>query len=130
MTTLILLIFLLTIKHFVVDYPLQGPYQYLNKGTYGHLGGILHACYHGVGTMFVLVIIAHGAKISNEVIASICLIDIVVHYHIDWAKVQINKKMGWGPTTHEQFWVLLGVDQFLHSVTYLSFAAYLIPYFK
>ncbi len=34
--------------------------------------------------------------------------------------------MGWGPTTHEEFWVLLGVDQFLHGVTYIALSYYFI----
>ena len=30
-------------KHMVADFYLQTPYQYLNKGTYGHPGGFLHS---------------------------------------------------------------------------------------
>ncbi|MEP7292538.1 MAG: hypothetical protein ABI835_12190, partial [Chloroflexota bacterium] len=39
--TVLLVVFILELKHFVFDYPLQRPYQFLNKGTYGHPGGIL-----------------------------------------------------------------------------------------
>ena len=51
----LLLIALLT-KHLIVDFPLQAfPYQYKNKGTYGHPGGLLHAGLHLLGTFLVLV---------------------------------------------------------------------------
>jgi hypothetical protein len=33
-------------KHAVADFYLQTPYQYLNKGKYGHPGGIIHAGIH------------------------------------------------------------------------------------
>ena len=54
------------------------------------------------------------------------LADAVLHYHIDWAKMNINKKMGWGPTTHEEFWWLTGLDQFLHALTYIGLVATVI----
>jgi len=121
-TTMVLLIlFGLFIKHFIVDFPLQKPYQYLNKGTYWHPGGVLHAKLHGFGTFLILIWF-----VSWPMAVVMGLIDMLIHYHIDWAKVNINKKMGWGPTTHEQFWWLLGADQFLHALTYLGIVACLI----
>lgn len=112
--TLVLLLFS---KHCVVDFPLQTRYQWSNKGTYGHPGGVLHAWLHGVGTLFCFY---WFAPIAAWYLA---LADIIVHYHIDWAKMNLNKRLGWGPTTHEQFWWLLGVDQYLHAVTYIVFVS-------
>jgi hypothetical protein len=40
--------------------------------------------------------------------------------------MNLNKKLGWGPTTHEQFWWLLGLDQLLHALTYITIAALLL----
>ncbi len=37
---------ILMVKHAVADFFLQTPYQYCNKGTYGHPGGFLHAGIH------------------------------------------------------------------------------------
>ena len=37
---------ILMVKHTVADFFLQTPYQYCNKGTYGHPGGFLHAGIH------------------------------------------------------------------------------------
>lgn len=109
---------LLFVKHFFVDFPLQGPFQYQNKGYYGHLGGIQHSSYHALGTFVVF------SFFGNIGLAAIlALIDGVVHYHVDWAKVNINKAMKWGPTTHEQFWWLLGFDQLIHCLTYVGLVA-------
>lgn len=108
------ILFLLFTKHFVVDFPLQAfPYQYKNKGTYGHFGGILHAVLHYWGTYFVLVW-------YTDLAPYLALVDMLIHYHIDWVKIRITRKFEWSPTTHEQFWILLGFDQYLHALTYLG----------
>ena len=109
----VLLLAFFGIKHFVVDFPLQKPFQYLNKGTYGHPGGILHAGLHGLGTIAAIWIFA-----DLPWLVIMAVFDAVVHYHIDWAKMNLNKRFGWGPTTHEEFWWLMGLDQLLHWLTY------------
>lgn len=110
------ILFWLFTKHFIVDFPLQAfPYQYKNKGTYGHPGGLLHSGLHLIGTFIVLsFFIPVGAALM------LAFMDEMIHYHIDWAKMNLNAKMGWGPTTHEKFWILLGFDQYLHALTYLG----------
>jgi len=113
MNDTLLLVFLLFTKHFVVDFPLQTKFQWSNKGTYLHPGGILHAACHAGAT---LACFAWYAPLAAYYLA---LIDFVLHYHIDWAKMNLNKKMGWGPTTHEQFWWAVGFDQYLHALTYI-----------
>jgi hypothetical protein len=56
----------------------------------------------------------------------LCLADTVIHYHIDWAKVKLNTMFGWAPNTHDQFWWLLGLDQYLHVVTYVVFVSMVV----
>lgn len=109
----ILLLAFFGIKHFVVDFPLQGPYQWMNKGTYGHPGGLLHAALHGIGTVASLWLFA-----DLPWIFLMMLFDVVVHYHIDWAKMKLNARYGWKANEHPQFWWLLGFDQLLHWLTY------------
>ncbi|MEE9330862.1 MAG: DUF3307 domain-containing protein [Methylophilaceae bacterium] len=106
---------LLFIKHFICDFPLQAfPWIYNNKGRYLHLGGILHAAIHGVGTLFVLFpFIGSPAFIYAA-------IDMVVHYHIDWAKMNLSEHYNLKPNSSEWFWVLLGLDQLLHHLTYFA----------
>lgn len=115
MDSTLLILFLLFTKHFIVDFPLQTPFQWMNKGTYGHAGGILHATLHAVGTLGIFLLF----YASTEGAFILAFIDGVVHYHIDWAKMNINKKYGWQPDKHPEFWILLGLDQYLHALTYL-----------
>lgn len=109
----ILLLAAFGLKHFIVDFPLQKPYQFLNKGTYGHPGGILHSGLHGIGTILVL-----WPYADLLWVLMMAVFDFVAHYHIDWAKVKINSKFKWESNKNEEFWVLLGFDQFLHWLTY------------
>lgn len=114
MNEVVLLFLALFTKHFIIDFIFQTKYQWSNKGTYGHPGGILHAGLHGIGTYvcFALLFPAHAILLAY--------LDAVVHYHIDWAKMSINKKYGLGPNTHASYWVLLGLDQYLHALTYIA----------
>lgn len=111
----LLIVFCLFTKHLIIDFPMQVPYHYLNKGTYGHPGGIQHAGLHGWGTMFCF---AWFVDVPFAIVLG--GIDFVIHYHIDWAKMNLNKKLGYGPLTSEKFWWLLGLDQWLHAVTYVG----------
>lgn len=113
MSIALILLALLCIKHFIVDFPLQKPYHYQNKGIYGHPGGIQHALYHGVGTTLCFI---WWAPFASVIIGAI---DGLIHYHIDWAKVHLNTKYNLTPTNSEKFWWLLGADQLAHYLTYI-----------
>jgi hypothetical protein len=97
------------VKHFVCDFPLQCPYMFLNKGKYGHPGGLLHASVQGAGTLMVCV--AFGLPLW------LALADAVVHYHVDWSKNQLNDRFKLMPN-NKYFWWLLGADQLAHYLTY------------
>ena len=117
MNDTLILIALLFTKHFIVDFPLQNAFQWMNKGKYGHMGGIVHAGLHASTT---LICFAWYAPLAAYYLA---LLDGLIHYHIDWAKMNINSKYGWKADTHEEFWWLLGLDQFLHALTYIGLVA-------
>jgi len=118
-------VFILLLKHLVCDFFLQTAYQYRNKGIYGHPGGILHAGIHALGTVSVFLWIAPSMALA----AAIMVGEFIVHYHIDWTKEQIVKRMhltfdDW------RYWWALGIDQFLHGATYVAIVALLMarPY--
>ncbi|MDX1914614.1 MAG: DUF3307 domain-containing protein [Methylophilus sp.] len=115
---------LLFVKHFVCDFPLQtSPWMYRNKGIYFHPGGIAHAAVHGVGTGLVLFYyIGQSALIY-------ALIDFIVHYHIDWLKLNINKKFNFRADNSNGFWILLGLDQLAHHITYFVIIYYAFNYY-
>jgi hypothetical protein len=105
----------LMLKHAAADFFLQTPFQYCNKGIYGHPGGFLHAGIHVALTPLVYLLVAPASLLLA---ASIALGEFVVHYHIDWAKEQITRRAGYTPQT-PRFWHALGIDQLLHGLTYL-----------
>lgn len=116
---MLLLLTLLTIKHFILDFLYQPPYQWQNKGTYGHWGGVVHSGQHALGTYAILMFFVPDRNLAFMIAA----VEFFIHYHVDWAKMNFNKRMGWGATTHNQFWVLLGIDQLLHYLTYIGIVA-------
>ena len=121
-TTILLVLFALQMKHFVVDFLLQTRYQLVNKGTWGHPGGILHAGLHGVGTYLCVALVTRP-----DIALGLALIDWTVHYHIDWAKMQLNSRLGLTPAD-SRFWVLFGLDQLLHQLTYVGILFLLVSY--
>jgi hypothetical protein len=110
-------VLILLIKHLVFDFFLQTAYQYKNKGIYGHPGGILHAGLHAFGTSFLFLYVYPGAALAAQILVG----EFIVHYHIDWTKEQVVKRMRL-TTEDAAFWWALGVDQFLHGATYIVIA--------
>lgn len=121
-TSLVLAVLaVLLFKHFLFDFVFQRPYQFLNKGYYGHPGGLLHAGLHAVGSIPAFFIIPPSLGIAAAIVAG----EFVIHYHVDWTKEQIQKRLNLGNTGSGHFF-LLGADQFLHHLTYIGIAAVLV----
>lgn len=118
---LIAILIVLEIKHFICDFPLQTRYQYLNKGTYLHPGGILHSAVHALFTMLAFLIVSPSLALGVAIVAG----EFLLHYHIDWVKEQFIRRNGWA-TTRREFWWAIGADQLLHHLTYLGIAALLV----
>ncbi|HET9936076.1 MAG TPA: DUF3307 domain-containing protein [Methyloceanibacter sp.] len=112
----------LMVKHALADFYLQTRYQYLNKGTYGHPGGLLHAAIHMALTPFVYLVLLPGSLLLA---GSIALGEFLVHYHVDWLKEQILRRNELTTQT-PGFWHALGADQLIHGLTYLVIVAVLI----
>jgi len=110
------------VKHLIADFFLQTAYQYMNKGIYGHPGGLLHAGIHGIFTLIVLALLA---LISFGYALALAVAETAVHYHIDWSKENFVKSKTL-KTDQAGFWHALGVDQFAHQVTYLAISALVI----
>ncbi|HSD92434.1 MAG TPA: DUF3307 domain-containing protein [Methyloceanibacter sp.] len=112
----------LMFKHGVADFYLQTSYQYLNKGKYGHPGGIIHAGIHTALTPLVYLVLVPG---SFLVASAIAFAEFLLHYHIDWLKEQITHRNGWTPQDRG-FWYALGTDQLVHGLTYLAIVVVLL----
>lgn len=114
-----LLLTLLFVKHQIFDFVYQPPYQYKNKGTYGHMGGVVHSLQHSIATFAILLFF------TNPAIAFIIMgLEFVVHYHVDWAKMNINRIKEYTPE-NPKFWLWLGNDQLAHNLTYV-FVAFIV----
>ena len=100
------------IKHFVIDYCLQTSYMIQHKGTYGAWGGIWHSLQHGIGSGVIYLTVG----ILPAILALI--IDYIVHYHIDYVKSNLWKLYNF-EKTDRGFWVIHGIDQLLHYLTYV-----------
>src|SRR5512143_822718 len=112
----------LMFKHMLADFYLQTPYQFMNKGTYGHPGGFVHAGIHVALTPLVYLVLVPSSLLLAGAIA---LGEFAVHYHVDWMKEQVTHGNGW-TTRDPGFWHALGTDQLVHGVTYLTLVAILL----
>lgn len=123
MLGIVFLFVMFYIKHFICDYVLQFHYMIEEKGTYGAAGGIHHSGIHAVGT-FIVLILAFGLDPHNAFVAAkLALFDFLVHYHIDWAKMNLGQGL---TPSDKKYWWYLGGDQMLHYVTYAFIIGLLI----
>src|SRR5262245_25093907 len=111
----------LMLKHAVADFYFQTPYQYLNKGTYGHPGGFVHAGIHVALTPVVYLVLFPGAVVA----IAIAFGEFVVHYHVDWLKEQITRRNAL-TIGDPGFWHALGADQLVHGLTYVAIVGLLV----
>jgi hypothetical protein len=117
MTLLILV--LLQIKHFLVDWVLQTDRQIKHKGQYLHPVGIYHSLQHAAFTAVIAAFVAPPQTLT------LGIVDGLLHYHIDWAKQNLSSHYGLS-TDNKGFWMLMGLDQLLHQLTYLLLVFLLI----
>ncbi|CAB4138124.1 Bacteriophage phiKZ, Orf197 [uncultured Caudovirales phage] len=118
METVIILLALFGIKHFLADFLWQFDFMIRDKGRYGAEGGMTHAMLHGVLTFFVLI-----GFVRPEDAVTLALMDSAIHYHVDWAKTNLSR----GLTIEDhKFWVWFGLDQTLHYLTYIAIIAIIV----
>ena len=110
------LLILLQIKHWYVDFVNQSMVEVQSKGIYGDLPGIWHSGKQAIGTLLAVLLITGTGFVAEAFL--IALLDFAIHYHTDWAKININKKKNYTVET-PQFWMWLGLDQLVHQLTYL-----------
>ena len=118
----ILIITLLMIKHFFGDFVLQMEYMLAQKGTYGARGGLDHAAIHA----FLTAVIVWAFVPYIGTVLLVALIDGILHYHIDWIKINFSK----GLTPQDKaFWIWIGADQLAHYLTYAGITIWLLAFY-
>jgi hypothetical protein len=105
-------------KHFICDFVLQTVYLYRNKGIYGHRAGFIHAGLHAVASLPAILIISN----ASGLVATILVAEFLVHYHVDWLKLHIDKRHRLA-INQSRYWVVFGADQLAHQITYIVFLA-------
>lgn len=111
--TVLILLSLLFIKHYYVDFIDQTNDEVKYKGIYLHLDGVGHSISHGSITA---VLLCFFTTIEFAFFIGFC--EILVHYHIDYVKTKYGNK----DIQNSKFWYHLGLDQLLHYLTYLGIA--------
>lgn len=113
--------FLFFTKHLIVDFLLQTPFQYKNKGKFLHIGGLIHAFLHGLATFIIV-----SCLVNFQAGLYTGLFDMICHYLIDFAKVNIDKRFKWSELKENcrvvysnNHYISIGFDQYLHCLTYL-----------
>ena len=109
---------LFQVKHFVCDFVLQTAYLYRNKGIYGHPAGFIHAGLHALGSLPAILLLSR----EPALIAVILAVEFLIHYHVDWLKLYIDKHFRLG-INQSLYWAVFGADQLLHQLTYLGILA-------
>lgn len=102
---------LLLIKHWYVDFVDQSDVEIAHKGQYFHWLGIRHSFKHGILTAIIFLYFTHPAY---ALLAG--LFDTLIHYHIDYMKM----RFGSTDIKTKSFWTHLGFDQLLHQLTYIG----------
>ncbi len=113
---------ILIVKHTLADFFLQTRYQVLNKGIYGHPGGILHSAIHVILTLPVFLVLAPASALAGALILAG---EFSIHYHVDWLKERVVKGFGW-KADDAPFWHALGLDQLIHLLTYVAIIILLV----
>lgn len=129
----IAILFMLFTKHLFADFFWQYPWHWENKGTYGHPGGIHHATIHGlcsliIGMVAIVMPASRGPDVDGTAFAwfiflaivALPIVDGVVHYHMDWFKTRHCNRKGYFPGKNVEWYHWLGVDQYVHALTYLG----------
>lgn len=116
------LMILLQVKHFYADFVLQTYMQTVKKGIWLNPIGISHSLDHGSCTLVALLIFALFVPIAPIVILTLTLLEVILHYMIDFSKVKYGNK----DNTKPIYWTQFGLDQLAHQFTYLALIWYII----
>jgi hypothetical protein len=120
---IIVLLFLLQIKHWYADFKIQTYMQTVKKGIWLNPIGLSHSVDHMWGSMLALLFFSViMTPIIWWLIIVIAIAEAIVHYLIDFTKV----KFGCKDNTNPMFWNQFGLDQLAHQTCYLLIVLYLL----
>ena len=119
---ILILLLLIQIKHCYADFVLQTYMQTVKKGVWMDPVGISHTLDHIYCSLIALLVFSLFVPLSAFSILLVSLVEGIIHYLVDYAKVKYGSK----DNTKPIFWTQFGLDQLAHQATYLAMVAYLI----
>ncbi len=117
MLEVFIILILLQIKHWYIDFVNQTNEEIQLKGVYGNWKGIRHSVKHGLASILIFALFAPPGW---AIILGI--VDALFHYHIDWVKSNKGNK----DVNDPEFWNHLGLDQLAHQIIYILLVRTLI----
>ena len=81
------------------------------KGIYGNPLGVFHSLKQAFFTGVIF------TPVSLDLAMALFCIDYILHYHIDWIKMNYSNQ----DISTPQFWAHLGLDQLAHQVCYIGY---------
>ena len=122
MMTILILLFLLQVKHCFADFYLQTYMQTVKKGVWLDPVGISHTTDHMYCSAVALLIFSFFVPLSIVASVVVVLLEGLIHYLVDFTKVKYGSK----DNTKPIFWTQFGLDQLAHQLTYLWMVWYLL----
>jgi len=110
METVLIILVLLQVKHWYVDFVNQSSEEIAHKGLYLNWRGITHSLKHGIATGVILIWF-----VPVEWAYFLAAVDLLLHYHIDWVKANYSNR----DISTKTFWNHLGLDQMAHQLVYI-----------
>ena len=119
---ILILLFLLQVKHCYADFVLQTYMQTIKKGVWLDPVGISHTTDHMCCSLVSLLVFSWFVPLSVLAIMLAVILEGMLHYLIDYSKVKYGAK----DSTKPIFWTHFGLDQLAHQITYICMVWYLI----
>ena len=103
-----------------------------HSSIYGSVGGALAAQFLKLKKQVVLAARDPNSDKTKAALAdtpgltAVALADAVIHYHIDWVRVNLCYAMNWTLTNSKYWWWTIAVDEQLHFMTYFGLIAVMV----
>ena len=119
---ILLLLFLLQVKHWFADFKIQTYMQTIKKGVWLDPIGMTHTRDHMLSSLVVLLLFSFIHPIAPLTLLAIVAIEGIYHYLVDYTKVRYGCK----DNTKPLYWNQFGLDQMAHQISYIAIAWYLL----
>ncbi len=119
-TTILMIVTLFAIKHFLADYLLQTDYIATYKGTRWDAMA-MHLIHHAIFTAVIVISIPFIPLVHALLIV---VTEVAIHGIVDTVKASPRFLNQYTPKK-KIFWTILGIDQLLHQITYIGITWYI-----